>query len=82
MSHNRTNRDLAEIMRDEMIFKDDILSIVGSKAMTIPEIGQALGFPEREVTLWVMAMWRYGLLEEKGDPNEDGYSSYQARERE
>jgi hypothetical protein len=82
MDRKKTNREPAEIMRDEMILRDDILSLVADKAMTIPQIGQALGFPQREVTLWVMALWRYGRIVEKGDPDENGFSSYQAKEEE
>ena len=80
MSNNQTNRDLAEIMRDEMAVKDSVLSLISGQAMTIPEIAQALGFSRREVTLWIMALWRYGLVVEKESPDENGYCSYQAKE--
>ncbi len=82
MSTNQTNREISEIMRDEMVMKDAILSIINKKAMTIPEIAQTLGAPSREVTMWIMGMWRYGLVEEKGDPDENGYCFYQAKEKE
>jgi hypothetical protein len=77
MKDNQAGRDLAEIMRDEMVVRDIILSLIKDKAMTIPEIGRALGFPRREVTLWIMALWRYGRVTEKGNPDENGYCFYQ-----
>jgi predicted transcriptional regulator len=80
MNNNGMQRDLAEIMRDEMVVRDRILSLIRERAMTIPEIGQALAVPEREVTLWIMSLWRYGRVVEKGDPDENGFCLYHASE--
>lgn len=80
MRSNQNNRDLTEIMRDEMVMKDAILPLLNEKAMTIPEIAEAVGSPRREVTLWIMALWRYGRVVETGSPDESGYCSYRAKE--
>jgi len=45
-------RDPSEVMRDEMVMKEKIASLLGEEPRTIPEIAEALGCPPREVTLW------------------------------
>ena len=43
---------------------------------TIPEIAEALAAPTSEVTLWVMAMRRYGALEDLPKAKADDYFQY------
>ncbi|MGB7970881.1 MAG: hypothetical protein WCF31_02810 [Candidatus Deferrimicrobiaceae bacterium] len=69
-------RDLGEVIRDEMVMKDRIISLLREEARTIPEIADALASPVREVALWVMAMRRYGSLEELPKPKADDYFRY------
>lgn len=73
-------RDPPEVMRDEMLVKERIVSLLGEGPKTIPEIAVALDAPEREVTLWVMALRRYGAVEELPKPKSEDYYRYQARE--
>jgi predicted transcriptional regulator len=73
-------RDVNEIMRDEMIFKDKIVSVLRDGPKTIPEIAEALEQPSHEVVYWVMAMWRYSVVAETGKPNDEGYYQYQLTE--
>jgi len=73
---NQIHRDMAEVMRDEMVMKDKILSILKDDPKTIPEIASMLKHPSAETIYWVMAMWRYGSLEEVGKPNDEGYYKY------
>jgi DNA-binding IclR family transcriptional regulator len=73
---NQTDRNIAEIMRDEMIMRDRIISQLNESPRTIPEIAEALNYPGYDVMIWVMAMWRYGYLEETGKPNAEGYFKY------
>lgn len=73
---NRIDRDVAEVMRDEMVVKARILSQLGEDPKTIPEIAAALEYPANNVMYWVMTMWRYGSLEEVGKPNDEGYYKY------
>ena len=72
----RARRDLGEVLRDEMVMKDRIASLLREGPKTIPEIAEALACPVREVTLWVMAMRRYGSLEELPKPKADDYFRY------
>lgn len=74
---NQINRDLSEIMRDEMVMKERILSRLREEPATIPEIARSLEFPGTEVMFWIMVMWRYGIIEGIGKPDEDGYYKYQ-----
>ena len=69
-------RDPSEVMRDEMLMKEKIVSLLREGPRTIPEIADALRCPSREVTLWVMALRRYGALEELPKPKADDYYRY------
>ena len=69
-------RDLLEVMRDEMVMKDRIAALLREGPRTIPEIAEALGCPPREVTLWVMALRRYGALEELPKRKAEDYYRY------
>ena len=73
---NRIDRNIAEVMRDEMIMEERILSQLSEAPKTIPEIAAALEYPANDVVFWVMTMWRYGSLEEVGKPNDEGYYKY------
>ncbi|NQU06546.1 MAG: MarR family transcriptional regulator [Calditrichaeota bacterium] len=77
---NVNTRGIAEIIRDEMIMQDKIMSILQDEPKTIPEIAEALGYPSHEVVYWVMAMWRYGKVEETTvKPDADGYFKYKVK---
>jgi predicted transcriptional regulator len=71
---------LAEVLRDEMIMRDRIAAILREEPKTIPELAELLGAPAREVTQWVMAMRRYGSLEEMPKPKMDDYFRYKLME--
>ena len=77
---NLIDRNFDEVLRDEMVMRDEIVVLLKNGPKTIPEIAGALGFPTYAVMQWVMAMWRYGKLEETGKANEDGYFQYQLTE--
>jgi predicted transcriptional regulator len=77
---NQTDRNISEIMKDEMVMREKIISQLSESPRTIPEIAEALDYPRYEVMLWIMAMWRYGYLEEIGKPNADGYYAYRLTE--
>jgi hypothetical protein len=78
--HSQEARDRAEVLRDEMVFKDRIIALLRQGPKTIPEMANALGSPSPEVVLWVMAMWRYGTLVEAGEADDDGYFQYSLKE--
>ena len=69
-------RGFAEVMRDEMIMRPRIAAVLREGPKTIPEIAAALDSPAPEVTLWVMALRRYGALEELPKPKSEDYYQY------
>jgi hypothetical protein len=69
-------RALREVMRDEMVMRDRIVEALAGGPRTIPEIAEALSAPAPEVTFWVMAMRRYGRLEELPKAKADDYFQY------
>ena len=69
-------RDLGEVLRDEMVMKDRIGSLLREEPKSIPEIAGELSLPVREVTCWVMAMRRYGILEEMPKSKAEDYYRY------
>lgn len=73
-------RARAEILRDEMVQKDRIAAALRDGPRTIPALAEALGAPSHEVVCWVMAMRRYGQVEEKGKADGDGYYAYELKE--
>ena len=79
---NTTRRDMREIMRDEMIMKDRIVAILKEGTKTVPEVSEVLGTPEYETLYWMMAMRRYGMVEEIGRADVDGYFKYEFKEPE
>jgi len=73
---NEIDRNIAEVMRDEMVMRNRIISQISEKPKTIPEIAEALGCSSYDVVFWVMTMWRYGSIKEEGKPNAEGYYQY------
>ena len=69
-------RTPAEVMRDEMAMRDRIVAALEGGPRTIPEIAATLGSPLPDVTAWVMALRRYGVLEELPKPKADDYYRY------
>jgi len=74
-------RDLAEVMRDEMIMREPIALLLRGGPKTIPEVAEALQRPSPEVTLWVMAMRRYGALEELPKGKAEDYYRYKLADK-
>jgi hypothetical protein len=72
----KIQRDIREIVHEEMIMKDRIARLLGEGPQTIPALAQAMGYPSHEVTIWLFAMRRYGQVEVIGKPDVDGYFKY------
>ena len=73
---NIKTRALSEVLRDEMIMRDRIRDLLAGGPKIIPEIAETLDSPAWEVTIWVMAMMRYGLLTELPKSRSDDYFQY------
>ena len=76
-SNGKIQRDIGEIVHDEMIMKDRIAKILKNGPQTIPELAEALAYPSHEVVIWLFAMRRYGEVEVVGKPDMDGYFKYE-----
>ena len=80
-SHTTRLRDMLDIAQDEMVMRDRIAGVLAEGPMTIPEIAQTLGYSSREVTVWLFGMRRYGMVEEIGRADVDGYFQYELTNR-
>jgi len=69
-------RPSREVFRDELIMRDRIAALLADGPRTIPELAEALDRPAREVLMWVMALWRYGLVKELPKGRTDAYYRY------
>ena len=72
----KTQRNLAEVLRDEMYMQGRVTEALTEGPRTIPEIAQKLNYPSPEVTKWVMAMRRYGKVIEIPKNRADDYYQY------
>jgi hypothetical protein len=72
----KRQREIQEIVHDEMIMKDRIAKILKDGPRTIPELTETMGYPSHEVVVWLFAMRRYGEVEVVGKPDVDGYFKY------
>jgi hypothetical protein len=68
-------RDLREVIRDENVMRPRILTAVATESLTVPQIADVIGYPRREVLLWVMGMRKYGHLVDDGT-DDDGEFRY------
>lgn len=74
-------RHMLDIAQDEMVMRDRIADVLEDGPKTIPEIAEAIGYPSREVTIWLFGMRRYGRVEETGRADVDGYFQYELKKR-
>jgi hypothetical protein len=83
MSNTQTAklRAMLDIAQDEMVMRDRIAGILAEGPKTIPELAETLGYSTREVTVWLFGMRRYGLIEEIGRADVDGYFQYELAKR-
>jgi hypothetical protein len=72
----KTQRNLAEVSRDEMYMQGRVIGALKGGPKTIPEIAQELNCPPAEATRWVMAMRRYGKIADLPKNRADDYYQY------
>ncbi len=73
-------RNLNEVLRDEMVERQRVAEVLKQAPHTIPEIAAELSEPVDEVTKWVMAMRRYGRVEELPKDRSADYYQYALKE--
>ncbi len=64
------------VYRDEMGLQKKILSALGHEGKTVPELAGELSMPSEEVMMYLMAMRRYGLVEELPKERRDRFFKY------
>jgi hypothetical protein len=69
-------RNLAEVLRDEMVMRQRLCDLLKEGPLTIPQLAEALESPGWEVTTWVMALRRYGRLKELPKSRAEDYYQY------
>lgn len=69
-------RSPVEVIREEPLMHQPILTVLADGPLTIPEIAERIGFPTHEVVYWVMGMRRYAKLVEIPEADDDGYYRY------
>ena len=72
---------MLEIAQDEFIMRGRILDILKEEPKTILELAEILGYPSREITIWLFGLRRYGEVEEVGRADVDGYFKYEFVEK-
>lgn len=72
----KTLRNLSEVLRDEMYMQSRVTDVLKAGPKTIPAIAQELNCRSHEVTLWVMAMRRYGKVAELPKGRAEDYYQY------
>lgn len=70
------DRDLSEVIKEEMVVRDKIESILKNGPKTVPEVAEKLKAPTHEVMYWMMAMRKYGQIVETEEISEEGYYKY------
>ena len=78
----RKVRDHGETLRDEMLIKDEIFKQLQAGPLTIPDLSQNLKLPSNEVVRILMAMRRYGSVEELPKSRKEDYFKYQLKQDE
>ena len=73
-------RNLNEVLRDEMVERERVASVLRAGPHTIPEIATELAEPVDEVTKWVMGMRRYGRIHELPKDRSDDFYQYELAE--
>lgn len=66
--------------RDEMPLQQEILELLRQGPKTVNELSEELGWPNDEIMMYLMAMRRYGLVEEQPKERRDRYFRYGIKE--
>ena len=69
------------VVRGGSLYEDMIAEALGVEPKTVPELAEALGMPSHEVMMHLMAMRRYGRVEELPRDRRDDYFRYRLVEK-
>lgn len=75
------DKDLNEVIKEEMVVRDKIEKILMGGPKTVPEVATELKEPTYQVMYWMMAMRKYGQIIETEEITDDGYYKYKLAEK-
>jgi uridine kinase len=73
--------ELTELVKQETKMKRMVLDAFRVEAHTVPEVAQALNLASHEAMHWVMALRKYGLLEDTQEVSDEGYYKYKLAQK-
>jgi len=68
--------ELTDLVKQQTRMKRVVLDAFRTEPKTVPEVANALNLPTHEAMHWVMALRKYGLLEETREVTDDGFYKY------
>jgi len=74
--------ELTELVKQQTKMKKMVLDAFRDEPKTVPEVAKALNSATSEAMYWVMALKKYGFIEETEEITDDGYYKYQLVEGE
>ena len=77
----KIREELTELAREQARIKKLVLDAFEEGPKTVPEIASITNLPTYEAMNWVMALRKYGLLEETEEVTDEGYYKYKLVEK-
>lgn len=72
----KVSEELTELVKTQAKMKKMVLDALKDEPKTVPEVAKALNSATYEAMYWVMALRKYGLIEETDEVTDDGYYKY------
>lgn len=77
----KIREELLELAKEQARMKKLVLSVFEEGPKAVPEVAVAANLPTYEAMNWVMALRKYGLLEETDEVTDEGYYKYKLVEK-
>ncbi len=77
----KVKEELTELVKQQAKMKKMVLNAFKDEPKTVPEVAKALNSATYEAMYWVMALRKYGFIEETDEVTDDGYYKYRLVEK-
>jgi predicted transcriptional regulator len=77
----KVKEELTELVKQQAKMKKMVLNAFEDEPKTVPEVAKALNSATYEAMYWVMALRKYGFIEETDEVTDDGYYKYRLVEK-
>ena len=77
----KVRKELTELVKNQAKMKKMVLNAFKDEPKTVPEVAKALNSATHEAMYWVMALRKYGFIEETDEVTDDGYYKYKLVDR-